>query len=118
MLERRKLRSDGEDLPPHAYVFRDDTGRMVKIKRLNERWRNVCSAANVNGLHPHLHDLRGEFASQLSESRVPVEQVRDALGTHLAHVHRGWRARSGPSRLPQDGGPKPRGRWSCRARQP
>jgi hypothetical protein len=46
MLERRKLRSDGEDLPPHAYVFGDDAGRMVKIKRLNERWRNVCSAAD------------------------------------------------------------------------
>ena len=28
----------------------------------------------------HLHDLRAELASQLSESKVPLEQVRDALG--------------------------------------
>jgi integrase len=45
---------------------------------LCEKWRRVCAAAKVEGLH--LHDLRAEFASQLSESKVPVEQVRDALG--------------------------------------
>ena len=38
----------------------------------------TCAAANIKDLH--LHDLRAEFASQLSESKVPVEQVRDALG--------------------------------------
>ena len=36
------------------------------------------AAAKVEDLH--VHDLRAEFASQLSESKVPVEQVRDARG--------------------------------------
>ncbi|MGE5245515.1 MAG: tyrosine-type recombinase/integrase [Betaproteobacteria bacterium] len=43
-----------------------------------ERWRTVCAAANIEDLH--LHDLRAKFASQLSESKVPIDQVRDALG--------------------------------------
>jgi len=80
MLERRKLRSEGEDLPPHAYVFGDDTGRMVKIKRLHERWRNVCSAANVNDLHPHLHDLRArwEFVLAPEGREILLQQGADA----------------------------------------
>ena len=41
-------------------------------------WRRVWARAKVADLH--LHDLRAEFASQLSEANVPVEQVRDALG--------------------------------------
>ena len=42
------------------------------------RSRRVCKAANVRDLH--LHDPGAEFASQLAESNVSVEQVRDALG--------------------------------------
>jgi integrase len=38
----------------------------------------VCERAKVQNLH--LHDLRGEFASRLAESKVPMHQVRDALG--------------------------------------
>ena len=47
-------------------------------RRLCERWKATCKRAKVNGLH--LHDLRGEFASQLAESGVPSQGVRDALG--------------------------------------
>jgi len=35
----------------------------------------MCARAKVTDLH--LHDLRAEFASLLSEANVPVEQVRD-----------------------------------------
>ncbi len=78
ILDRRRVGPDGEKLPTDAYVFGDDIGRVISTERLCERWRKVCAAAKVEGLH--LHDLRAEFASQLSESKVPVEQVRDALG--------------------------------------
>jgi len=66
---------DGNELLPTAY---DDTGLLISKERLREKWRRVCAAAKVEDLH--VHDLRAEFASQLSESKVPVEQVRDARG--------------------------------------
>ena len=78
VLDRRRKGPDGNDLPLDAYVFGDDTGRVVSRERLCERWRVTCQAANVENLH--LHDLRGEFGSRLAESGVPVHQVRDALG--------------------------------------
>jgi integrase len=78
IFERRRKGPDGDDLPSEAYVFGDETGRLVSRERLCERWRRTCVAAKVHNLH--LHDLRAEFASQLSESNVPIEQVRDALG--------------------------------------
>jgi integrase len=78
ILDRRKLGPDGNDLPSDAYVFGDDTGRLVSRERLCERWRTTCASAKVKNLH--LHDLRGEFGSRLAEAGVPIHQVRDALG--------------------------------------
>jgi site-specific recombinase XerD len=59
-------------------VFGSETGEIVSKERLCSWWRRVCKAAKVADLH--LHHLRAEFASQLAESKVSVEQVRDALG--------------------------------------
>jgi integrase len=53
-------------------------GRLISREQLCERWRVVCRKAKVE--NPYLHDLRGEFGSQLAESGVPIHQVRDALG--------------------------------------
>jgi integrase len=78
ILTQRRRGPDGNDFAPDAFVFGDDTGHLMSKERLSQRWRNVCAAANVNDLH--LHDLRAEGASQLSEAGVPTEQVRDALG--------------------------------------
>jgi integrase len=78
IFERRRIGPDGEKLSLDSFVFGDDTGRLISKERLYEKWRRVCATAKVEDLH--LHDLRAEFASQLSESKVPVEQVRDALG--------------------------------------
>jgi integrase len=78
ILERRQLGPDGKKLSSDAYVFGDDIGRVISTERLCERWRKICATAKIEGLH--LHDLRAEFASQLSESKVPIDQVRDALG--------------------------------------
>lgn len=78
ILDRRRIGPDGHDLPATAYVFGDDTGMEMHRRRLCERWKATCKRANVVGLH--LHDLRGEFASQLAESGVPIQGVRDALG--------------------------------------
>ncbi|HYT76903.1 MAG TPA: site-specific integrase [Vicinamibacterales bacterium] len=78
VLDRRRKGPDGADLPPDTYVFGDDTGRIMSRERLCARWRATCATAKVENLH--LHDLRGEFGSQLAESGVPLHQVRDALG--------------------------------------
>jgi integrase len=78
VLEARRKAPDGSDLPADAFVFGDDTGRLITRERLCERWRVVCGAAKVVGLH--LHDLRGEFASMMAESGVPTHLVRDTLG--------------------------------------
>jgi integrase len=78
ILDRRRAGPDGSDLPDDAYVFGNETGEVFSKERLCAMWRRVCEAAKVRDLH--LHDLRAEFASQLSESKVSVEQVRDALG--------------------------------------
>jgi integrase len=78
VLDRRRKAPDGTDLPADAYVFGDDTGRLMTRERLCERWRDVCAKAKVVGLH--LHDLRGEFASMMAESGVPTHLVRDTLG--------------------------------------
>ena len=59
-------------------VFGNEVGDIVSKGRLCRLWRDVCAAAKVRDLH--LHDLRAEFASTLAESKVSVEQVRDALG--------------------------------------
>jgi integrase len=78
ILERRRIGPDGQPLATDCYVFGNPFGEVVSREKLCERWRLTCAAAKIKDLH--LHDLRAEFASQLSESKVPVEQVRDALG--------------------------------------
>ncbi len=78
ILDRRKVGPDGHDLPAIAYAFGDETGEVVSKERLCGIWRRVLTRAKVENLH--LHDLRGEFASRLAESKVPMHQVRDALG--------------------------------------
>jgi len=70
VLDRRRKGPDGVDLPPDGYVFGDDTGRIISRERLCERWRLACATGKVVDLH--LHDLRGEFGSQLAESGVPL----------------------------------------------
>jgi integrase len=78
ILDRRAIGPDGAKLGPDAYVFGNETGDIVNARHLCTMWQATCKAAGVTDLH--LHDLRREFASQLSDSNVPVAQVRDALG--------------------------------------
>jgi integrase len=78
ILDRRRKGPDGEKLAPEAYVFGDDTGRLMSRERLCSRWRDVCAKAGVIDLH--LHDLRAEFASRAVECGMTVLEVRDALG--------------------------------------
>lgn len=78
ILDRRRIGPDGNELSPSAYVFGDDTGQQLTRRVLCGRWAATCAKAKVNNLH--LHDLRGEFASQLAESGVTIHGVRDALG--------------------------------------
>jgi integrase len=78
ILDRRKLGPDGNELPPDAHVFGNETGEMLTRKRLCDLWSATCERAKVKNLH--LHDLRGEAGSQLLEAGVPIHEVRDALG--------------------------------------
>lgn len=78
ILDRRRLAPDGSSLPATAYVFGNETGELMTRRRLCGLWLDTCERAKVTNLH--LHDLRREFASQLSESNVPIHEVRDALG--------------------------------------
>lgn len=78
ILDRRQLGPDGHKLASDAHVFGSDVGEPFSKERVCRAWRRVCDAAKIEGLH--LHDLRAEFASSLAEARVPIEQVRDALG--------------------------------------
>ncbi len=56
VLDTRRKGPDGKNLSDDAYVFGDDTGRMLSRERLCERWRIVCAAAKIVGLH--MRDLR------------------------------------------------------------
>ena len=78
ILDRRKLGTDGVELPLDAHVLGNETGEMLTRKRLCDLWRATCERAKVKNLH--LHDLRGEAGSQLLEAGVPIHEVRDALG--------------------------------------
>ena len=77
-ISRSSFRPDARDLPHAAYVFGNETGDMLTRRRLCTLWAATCERAKVVNLH--LHALRGEFASQLAESGVPIQGVRDALG--------------------------------------
>jgi integrase len=78
ILDRRRNGPDGKPLPVTAYVFGNEVGELIDRRHLCGMWIDTCKAAKVTNLH--LHDLRREFASQMSEAGVPIQQVRDALG--------------------------------------
>lgn len=78
VLAQRRTGPDGQDLPADAHVFGDDTGRMLSRRTVCERWQDTCARAGIKYLQ--MRDLRREFASQLAESKVPLHEVRDALG--------------------------------------
>ena len=78
ILNRRKVGPDGQELGPDRYVFGNETGEFVGRRRLCGLWLATCERAKVKNLH--LHDLRREHATQLSEAGVPVDVIRDQLG--------------------------------------
>jgi len=78
ILARRRLGPDGNALPDSAYVFGSATGEMVKRRQLIKLWTDTCAATGIVGLH--MHDLRAEFGSRLSELGAPLSEIRDALG--------------------------------------
>jgi integrase len=78
VLDRRRNGPDGRPLADTAYVFGNEVGELVDRRHLCTLWLDTCKAAKVSDLH--LHDLRREFASQMSEAGVAIQQVRDALG--------------------------------------
>jgi len=78
ILNRRKVGPDGQELGPDRYVFGNETGEFVGRRRLCGLWLATCEHAKVKNLH--LHDLRREHATQLSEAGVPVDVIRDQLG--------------------------------------
>jgi integrase len=78
ILDRRRIGPDGDDLSADSYVFGNDVGDEMQRRYLCRRWLDTCERAKVENLH--LHDLRGEAASQLLEAGAPLHEVRDALG--------------------------------------
>ncbi|MGE5244262.1 MAG: tyrosine-type recombinase/integrase [Betaproteobacteria bacterium] len=59
-------------------MFGTETGEPISRRLANRWWRKTCKAAKVENLH--LHDLRGEFGSQLLEAGAPIHAVQHALG--------------------------------------
>jgi integrase len=78
ILDRRRIGPDGLPLDDKAFVFANETGEEMPRRRLCNLWLATCARAKVVNLH--LHDLRGEAASQLSDAGAPDHEVRDALG--------------------------------------
>jgi integrase len=78
ILDQRKVGPDGQELGSDCYVFGNETGELVGRRRLCGLWLATCERAKVKNLH--LHDLRREHATQLSEAGVPVDVIRDQLG--------------------------------------
>lgn len=54
------------------------TTRVFAVKEFYKQWDQARKDAEVEGLH--WHDIRGEFASRLSEKKVPVEVISMMLG--------------------------------------
>lgn len=52
--------------------------KIFTVSDFETQWRNARKAAGVDGLH--WHDLRGEFASRLSEAGVGLETTSRLLG--------------------------------------
>ncbi len=75
-LEMRRTDPKGDELPPDAYVFGNETGEAVK--GVKTAWTNTCRRAGIADLR--FHDLRREFACRLLESSADLHDVRDFLG--------------------------------------
>ena len=72
--ERRKLGPDGQELAADRYVFGNEVGEIVARCRLCTWWSDTLTAAGAKDLH--LHDLRAEAASQLSEAGASDTDAR------------------------------------------
>ena len=90
-LEMRRVRVDGKEHPPEAYVFGDDAGQRVKSVRT--AWENARDAAGLQALQ--LRDLRHEAGSRFDEAGVSVNYVSKILGhtnlnatTRYLNIHR------------------------------
>ncbi len=64
-MDRRRKGPDGNDLAADAYVFGDETGKMIKKRWFNRRWRALCDSLKIEDLN--FHDLRHESASRCSK---------------------------------------------------
>ena len=83
ILERRKVGPDSREVASDRYVFGNEFGEPVARRRLCTWWNDTLTAAGVKDLH--LHDLRAQAASQLSEAGASDQDVRDALGHSNTH---------------------------------
>ena len=59
-------------------MFGNETGELVSRRRLCALWLATLERAKVKNLH--LHDLRSEHATQMSESGASVADIGDQLG--------------------------------------
>ena len=75
-------------------VFGNEVGEPVKSIRT--AWELACERAQIRDLH--FHDLRGEFASRLLESRADLHDVQMFLG-HAAITTTSRYLQSTPVRL-------------------
>lgn len=67
--------------------------RIFRVPYFEKRWQQAKQAAGVRGLH--FHDLRGEFASRLSEKGVGVDITSKLLGhANLSTTQRYLRPRT------------------------
>lgn len=80
VLEQRRF------LGPDAYVFGDDSGKLVSTDRFERRWKDWFEAAGLPiGLKEGLvwHDLRHEFVSYLLDQGVAIHEVKE-LARHAS----------------------------------
>lgn len=85
LLDRRKVGPDGNDLPPEAYVFGDETGKKISRRLAHAWWDATREKAGVpkdehGRFTLRFHDLRHEFGSQLLEAGAPLHDVQMTLG--------------------------------------
>lgn len=78
ILDRRRKGPDGNDHAADAYVFGDETGKMIKKRSFNRRWRALCESLKIQDLN--FHDLRHESASQLLEAGAALHHIQATLG--------------------------------------
>ena len=78
LLDMRRHAPDGTEHGHDAFVFGNEFGEPAKYWRVNQAWKDTCTATKIAGLH--FHDLRCELASTLRESWAPDHIVADVLG--------------------------------------